>query len=116
MFVFPDCLSIVEPIHSFGDRTGKKFRYYEAECVDVNMKDNSIACKRKSHSPLARIDSLLAVQSIASEFNLPYDQLVLSVGAINNTKGVKGVENCNFLNSLNGTKKSNMSRAYKFRC
>jgi NADH dehydrogenase FAD-containing subunit len=34
--------------------------------------------------------------------DLPYDQLVIAVGANNATHKVKGIENVNFLSSLNG--------------
>ncbi len=65
--------SIIEPIR----RAIPQIRYYQAQCIGVSPVKKEIACR-------SELDG--------SEFNLPYDILVIAVGAVNNTYGVPGVE------------------------
>ena len=79
--------SIVEPIR--GVTTGKG-EYYEAVCEDIDpVKKHITACFPKDAGfPEAC-------------FRMDYDHLVVSVGSVNNTFGVKGVEeNCFFFKSI----------------
>lgn len=85
--------SIVEPIRSFGERTKSKFDYYEASCLDVDVENNTIVCK----SVLSNHEDI--------EIKLPYDKLIIAVGAKNATHKVTGIENVNFLNSLNDARR-----------
>lgn len=85
--------SIVEPIRSFEKRTGTQFEYLEAKCVDVNTQKNTITC-----------ESVLS-HGGKTTHELPYDKLIVAVGSQNNTHGVKGIENANFLNSLNDARR-----------
>lgn len=80
---------IIEPIRKYCQRTNSEnIQFYEASCVDVNPEQNTVTCSVKH--PMTE-----------KSFDLPYDHLIVAVGAINNTFGIKGVEeNCNFLKSL----------------
>jgi NADH:ubiquinone reductase (non-electrogenic) len=79
--------SIVEPIRNV---TTGKGDYYEAACQSVDPQKRVItACFPKDAGfPEAC-------------FRMPYDHLVVSVGSINNTFGIKGVqEHCFFFKSI----------------
>jgi NADH:ubiquinone reductase (non-electrogenic) len=74
--------SIIEPIR--GARKG--IEYYQASCTSVDPQRNVIGCR---HAVDER------------EFSLPYDVLVIAVGAENNTYGIPGVaEHALFLREL----------------
>jgi NADH dehydrogenase FAD-containing subunit len=81
--------SIIEPIRKYCQRTNsEKIHFFEASCVDIDPKQNSVTCS-------------VDISGTNKTFPIPYDQLVVAVGAINQTFGIKGVEeNCNFLKSL----------------
>ncbi len=65
--------SIIEPI-----RTARsELRYYQASCVLISKERKSIRCE--------------TIQTRES-FELSYDYLVITVGAVNNTFGIAGVE------------------------
>lgn len=74
--------SIIEPI-----RTARKgLYYYQANAVSLSREKNSILC--------TMVDS-------QSSFELDFDYLVITVGSINNTFGIPGVEeNALFLKEL----------------
>jgi NADH:ubiquinone reductase (non-electrogenic) len=51
----------------------------------------------------SRTVNLKGIAPEKREFTLPYDKLVVAVGAVNNTFGTPGVEqNCIFLKELSG--------------
>lgn len=79
--------SIVEPIRSV---TTGKGEFYEAVCESIDpVKKHITACFPK--------DAGFAEAC----FRMDYDHLVVSVGSVNNTFGVKGVEeNCFFFKSI----------------
>ena len=65
--------SIIEPIRSAKEH----ITYYHAHCTAVDQETKTIHCKNA-------LD--------ANEFSLMFDILVIGVGAISNTFGIKGVE------------------------
>lgn len=65
--------SIIEPIRSAKDN----ITYYHAYCISIAANNNSIQCKNA-------LDG--------NEFSLPFDTLIIGVGAISNTFGIEGVE------------------------
>lgn len=65
--------SIIEPIRSAKEH----ITYYHAYCTSVDVKNNTIQCKNA-------LDG--------NEFPLPFDKLIIGVGAISNTFGIEGVE------------------------
>ena len=65
--------SLMEPIRRICHRVGA--RYYEARATDINPTTRTILCKSFS----------------GIEFTLPYDHLVVAVGAKNNTFNTPGV-------------------------
>lgn len=70
--------SIVEPVRKFLDGKGE---YYEAMCKDIDpIKKELIACFPAD----AGMDEAC--------FKMSYDVLVMSVGSVNNSFGIKGVE------------------------
>eukprot|EP01080_Neovahlkampfia_damariscottae_P007353 gene7353-11675_t len=83
--------SIMEPIRKFCHRTSSEnVSFFEAKAVDVDVESNTIHCKKKNEKTGENI-----------EFKVDYDYLVVAVGAVNNTFGIKGVnENCHFLKSI----------------
>lgn len=55
------------------------FKYYEASCTDIDHENNMVVVKAKSASVVPQAtstDNLL-------EFKVPYDHLIVAVGAIN---------------------------------
>ena len=64
-----------------GGRTDKTSRFYEATAIDVDVVRKKIRCRDDS-----------PVTSKEPEFDIPYDKLVVSVGAPFNTMGTPGVE------------------------
>jgi NADH dehydrogenase FAD-containing subunit len=88
--------SIIEPIRSICLRNGKQdIKFYEAKCTKVDVDNNKIFCEDRS--PL---------KGQVSSFWLPYDYLVVAVGAKNNTFGTPGVrQHANFLKSVEDAQK-----------
>lgn len=64
--------SIIEPIRS----AKENITYYHAYCTSIDTERNSIHCKNA-------LDG--------NEFDLPFDQLIIGVGAVSNTFGIEGV-------------------------
>jgi NADH:ubiquinone reductase (non-electrogenic) len=105
--------SVVEPIRKYCRRKGKlgQVKFYEAECTSVDIKNQKIKCVGKnfttSSARSCTIDKSLDVSQIKAgegSFELPYDTLVVAVGAVSNTFNTPGVlENANFLKSIEGT-------------
>lgn len=65
--------SIIEPIRSAKDH----ITYYHAFCTGIDTGTNRIQCKNA-------LDG--------NEFSLPFDILIIGVGAVSNTFGIEGVE------------------------
>lgn len=79
--------SIVEAVRNI---TTGKADFYEAVCKDIDAEAKQLVCCFPAD---AGMDEAC--------FKVPYDILVLSVGSINNTFGIKGVEQyCNFFKSI----------------
>jgi len=81
-----DLRSLVEPVR----RIVKKLRghFLRANAVDVDFTEKLVEVQCN--------DSEGHVQN----FYLPYDKLVIGVGSTTNPHGVKGLENCNFLKTI----------------
>lgn len=63
--------SIMEPIRYFLKRsTCESASFIEAECVNIDPKTKKITCQDTSE-----------VKGLVDKFDLPYDQLVVAVGA-----------------------------------
>ncbi len=61
--------------------------------TDVDFENQKVICKDVNHLN----------NNAVTTFELPYDHLVVAVGAINNTFGTPGVyENCFFLKEMEG--------------
>ncbi|KAL9648750.1 hypothetical protein ABK040_003686 [Willaertia magna] len=91
--------SIIEPIRSVIERKKKRdgckdcvIDFYEAECFDIDPEKQTIKCKDTS----GYVVKHLAGDKLETQFELVYDKLVVAVGAISNTFGVKGVEQNTF--------------------
>lgn len=78
--------SLVEPIRQIVKRVRGHFMKASAEDVDFSEK-------------LVEISSMNAT-GVKEHFYLPYDKLVIGVGAISNPHGVIGLEHCHFLKSI----------------
>jgi len=78
-----DFRSIIEPIRS----TKHDLHYYQAECEGINPVTKTIKCAESYNCNI--------------KFELSYDELVIAVGAENNTFHIPGVhEHCFFLKEL----------------
>jgi len=90
-----DFQSIIEPIRYFGKRTGKKFRYVEGKCTNVDIEKNKVIVK-----PVQELDKNVP------PFDVEYDYLIVAVGGYMDDKTVPGVtDHCNFFNSINDAKR-----------
>ncbi|KAI9893185.1 MAG: hypothetical protein M1814_000733 [Vezdaea aestivalis] len=78
--------SLVEPIRRIISRI--RGHFLRAEAVAVEFGDKLVEVCQSDTSGEMR------------HFYLPYDKLVIGVGSTSNPHGVKGLENCNFLKSL----------------
>ncbi len=79
--------SIIEPIRT----SRNEIRYYQAECISIDPEKSIAKCE--------------TVQS-KEVFDLEYDHLVITVGAVNNTFGIPGVEkHALFLKELHDARK-----------
>ncbi|KAI4165406.1 MAG: hypothetical protein LQ342_000815 [Letrouitia transgressa] len=78
--------SLVEPIRRIVQRVQGHF--LRAEAVDVELSERLLEVAQTDASGRKR------------HFYLPYDKLVIGVGATTNPHGVKGLENCNFLKTI----------------
>eukprot|EP01135_Chromosphaera_perkinsii_P001824 Nk52_evm3s211 gene=Nk52_evmTU3s211 len=73
--------SVIEPVRSLG----KNHTFFQATCIDVDSKNRKVICQN-------------AFDPTEEPFELPYDKLVMSVGAVSGTFGIDRVpENCHFL-------------------
>ncbi|KAL6719125.1 hypothetical protein ACLMJK_003362 [Lecanora helva] len=78
--------SLVEPIRRIVQRA--KGHFLKAEAIDVELSEKLLE--------VAQTDA----KGNVCRFYLPYDKLVLGVGATTNPHGVKGLENCHFLKDI----------------
>lgn len=94
--------SIIEPIRE----ANPKATYFEARAMHIDRDAKSIKCES------VECDN---VECEIREFDVPYDDLIVAVGASTNTFGVKGVkENCLFLKQLNDAIKFREQLGYAF--
>ncbi|KAL9043354.1 MAG: hypothetical protein Q9214_003457 [Letrouitia sp. 1 TL-2023] len=78
--------SLVEPVRRIVQRVQGHF--LRAEAVDIELSERLLEVAQTDASGRKR------------HFYLPYDKLVIGVGATTNPHGVKGLENCNFLKTI----------------
>ncbi|KAI4248672.1 MAG: hypothetical protein L6R42_009194, partial [Xanthoria sp. 1 TBL-2021] len=78
--------SLVEPIRRIVQRV--KGHFLRAEAVDVVLSERLLE--------VAQVDAT----GEQRHFYLPYDKLVIGVGSTTNAHGVKGLENCHFLKTI----------------
>ncbi|KAI8889825.1 FAD/NAD(P)-binding domain-containing protein [Backusella circina FSU 941] len=76
-----DVRSLVEPIRFITRHKSADIKVYEAECIDIDVRDKSITIVDNSELKGENTTSVL-----------PYDYLVVGVGAQSQTFGIKGVE------------------------
>ncbi|KAI4225422.1 MAG: hypothetical protein LQ349_007063 [Xanthoria aureola] len=78
--------SLVEPIRRIVQRV--RGHFLRAEAVDVVLSERLLE--------VAQVDA----SGEERHFYLPYDKLVIGVGSTTNPHGVKGLENCHFLKTI----------------
>ncbi|KAI9799827.1 MAG: hypothetical protein M1825_004388 [Sarcosagium campestre] len=78
--------SLIEPIRHIIGRLRGHFLQASAEHVEFSEK-------------LVEV-SQLDTQGVRQHFYLPYDKLVIGVGSTSNPHGIKGLEHCNFLKTI----------------
>ncbi|KAI4274090.1 MAG: hypothetical protein LQ337_004198 [Flavoplaca oasis] len=78
--------SLVEPIRRIVQRV--KGHFLRGEAVDVVLSERLLE--------VAQVDAT----GEQKHFYLPYDKLVIGVGSTTNAHGVKGLENCHFLKTI----------------
>ena len=92
-----DFRSICEPIRN----TNRLADYLEAMATEVDTKKKTVTCESIKYE---------GSSCEISKFEVPYDHLLIGVGATTNTFGIKGVkENCIFLKQIEDA--SNLRRA-----
>lgn len=85
--------SICEPIREIN----RAANYIEATATDINVQTQTVTC-----------ESVVCAGNSCSidQFDIPYDRLIVTVGAQTNTFGIKGVkEHCNFLRQIEDARK-----------
>jgi len=94
--------SIIEPIRE----AHPKAQYFEAEATAIDHVAKTVTCES------------VVCEGVSCEiqsFELPYDQLIVTVGASTNTFGVKGVkEHCLFLKQLSDAVRFREQLGYAF--
>ncbi|KAL4958008.1 hypothetical protein BDW69DRAFT_155157 [Aspergillus filifer] len=78
--------SLVEPVRRIVQRVHGHF--LKGEAVDVEFSEKLVEITQTNS------------KGEKEQFYLPYDKLVVGVGCITNPHGVKGLENCHFLKSI----------------
>lgn len=78
--------SLVEPVRRIVSRL--RGHFLKAEAVDIEFSHKLVE--------IAQVDA----EGDRQHFYLPYDKLVISVGSTTNSHGVKGLENCHFLKTI----------------
>ncbi|KAJ5779226.1 Calcium-binding EF-hand [Penicillium paradoxum] len=83
--------SLVEPVRRIIDRVNGHFLKGSATDVDFSEKLVEV-CQ-------------VGPEGEKKNFYLPYDKLVIGVGCVTNAHGVKGLEHCNFLKTIDDARK-----------
>ncbi|KAK1148358.1 hypothetical protein N8T08_010169 [Aspergillus melleus] len=83
--------SLVEPVRRIIQRV--RGHFLKGEAVDVDFSEKLVEVSRED------------VNGEKKSFYLPYDKLVIGVGCITNPHGVKGLENCHFLKTIDDARK-----------
>ncbi|KAJ5929240.1 External NADH-ubiquinone oxidoreductase 1 [Penicillium verhagenii] len=83
--------SLVEPVRRIIDRVHGHF--LKAEATDVDFSEKLVEVSQVDKDGKKR------------NFYLPYDKLVVGVGCVTNPHGVKGLENCNFLKTIDDARR-----------
>ncbi|EGE84816.2 NADH dehydrogenase [Blastomyces dermatitidis ATCC 18188] len=83
--------SLVEPVRTIVQRV--RGHFLRAQAVDVDFSEKLVE--------VSQLDS----NGQERRFYLPYDKLVIGVGSTTNPHGVKGLEHCNFLKSIDDARK-----------
>lgn len=78
--------SLVEPVRRIIDRVNGHF--LKASATDVEFSEKLVE--------VSQVDQ----DGNKKNFYLPYDKLVIGVGCVTNPHGVKGLQNCNFLKTI----------------
>jgi len=89
--------SIVEPVRKLIYKHHKNVpvTFLEAECTAIDAEKKTVLCEDRSE-----------VVGEVSQWNLPYDILVVAVGATTNTMGVPGVAtHCHYLKEISDAQK-----------
>eukprot|EP00049_Salpingoeca_infusionum_P017772 m.354279 g.354279 ORF g.354279 m.354279 type:complete len:464 (-) comp16970_c0_seq1:1879-3270(-) len=82
--------SIIEPVRI--EASKRKFEFIQADATALNLQDKTVRC----------VSSILPKAACTHEFEMPYDYLVVGIGAVPNTFGIPGVrENTMFLKQAN---------------
>ena len=92
-----ECRSIVEPIRKliYKHHKDNPVTFLEAECTSIDPVKKHVQCEDRSE-----------VVGEVSKWDLPYDVLVIAVGATTNTMGVPGVEKyCHNLKDISDAQK-----------
>jgi NADH:ubiquinone reductase (non-electrogenic) len=91
-----DFRSVMEPIRKYCRRSdAEQVRFIEAEATSIDPVTNKVHCTDNS-----------LVKGSVTEFDIPYDHLVVAVGAETATFGIKGVaENACFMKGVEDTTK-----------
>ncbi|ORY94585.1 hypothetical protein BCR43DRAFT_494262 [Syncephalastrum racemosum] len=76
-----DVRSLVEPVRFIARHKSREVKVYEAECTEIDPEKKQITITDNSE-----------VKGSASVSQIPYDYLVIGIGAMNQTFGIKGVE------------------------
>ncbi|KAI7879057.1 FAD/NAD(P)-binding domain-containing protein [Lichtheimia hyalospora FSU 10163] len=76
-----DVRSLVEPVRFITRHKAREVKVYEAECTNVDPERKMLTIKDSSE-----------VKGASAESEIPYDYLVVGIGAQNATFGIKGVE------------------------
>ncbi|KAK5658214.1 hypothetical protein OQA88_2189 [Cercophora sp. LCS_1] len=79
--------SLVEPIRNI--ISGVKGHFILASAEDVDFSCRLVEVTQKN------------LRGEEERFYVPYDKLVIAVGSVTNSHGVKGLENCSFLKDIN---------------
>lgn len=83
--------SLVEPVRRIVQRVHGHF--LKGEAVDVDFSEKLVEITQINH------------KGEKEQFYLPYDKLVIGVGCVTNPHGVKGLEHCHFLKSIDDARR-----------
>ncbi|KAL4885305.1 hypothetical protein BJY04DRAFT_145686 [Aspergillus karnatakaensis] len=83
--------SLVEPVRRIIQRVHGHF--LKGEAVDIHFSEKLVE--------VSQVDA----KGEKQQFYLPYDKLVVGVGCVTNPHGVKGLDNCHFLKSIDDARR-----------